>query len=143
MSNLEKYVELAKTLAQTYHAGQRYGAIEPYFEYHVQGVVDALRLHNLGDEYIIAGYLHDIVEDTEVDIETIKNLFGEDIAASVAALTKGENEDRAQYLTRCAKNKVARLVKLHDAMFNLTNCYKNKNKTKVNYYIQTIQGLQL
>ena len=50
---------------------------------------------------------------------------------------------RADYLARCSTNKIARLVKLHDAMFNATNCHKNKNENKFTYYLQTISKLTL
>lgn len=127
-------VVLAKTLSKTFHRNQKYG-LEDYFKYHIKGVVKSLKLHNYTDNYIIVAYLHDIVEDTSVSLETVRNLFGPVIATAVASLTKRENEPREMYITRCASNPIARVVKLHDAMFNANNCLKNKNKQKYNEYI--------
>ena len=47
---------------------------------------------------------------------------------AVYAITKRDGEDRQTYLARCASNKITRVVKLHDAMFNATSCHKNKTK---------------
>lgn len=136
-----KLLELARTLSQTYHTDQKYGQ-EDYFAYHITGVVNSLKLHNYSENFLIVAYLHDIVEDTEVSLDTIKNLFGVNIANAVDAITKRDGEARPDYLARCSKNNIARMVKLHDAMFNANNCAKNKNKQKYNEYIsETIAKL--
>ena len=135
-------VLLAKTLSGTSHIGQRYGT-ENYFDYHICGVVESLKIHDLPEEFLIVGYLHDIVEDTSVTLDTIENLFDKTIRDAVDAITKRKEESRADYLARCSTNKIARLVKLHDAMFNATNCHKNKNENKFTYYLQTISKLTL
>lgn len=139
-------VELARALAKHYHAGQTYGSNVDYFEYHIEGVVAQLVLHNLEEDTIIVGYLHDIVEDTEMSVTIIKQMFGTDVADAVLAMTYkafDPDEKRDAYLKRCASNKIARVVKLHDATFNATNCLKNKNKDKFNYYAKTISMLGL
>lgn len=135
-------IELVEILSKTQHAGQKYGT-EDYFTYHVQGVVNSLRLHNLPEIYIKVAFLHDIVEDTNISLSTIIDLFGKDVGEAVDAITKRENETRKEYLLRCASNPISRIVKLHDAMFNGTNCHKNKNKQKFNYYLETISALQI
>lgn len=128
-------------MSKNAHSGVKYG-VEDYFEYHVQGVVTSLTQHNLPDEYLLTGFLHDVVEDTHITVETITNLFGVEVGEAVDAISKRVGETRNAYLTRCASNKIARLVKLHDAMFNATNCFKNKNKSKFNYYLETIAMLK-
>ena len=45
-------VLLAKTLSSTSHIGQRYGT-ENYFDYHICGVVESLKIHDLSEEFII------------------------------------------------------------------------------------------
>lgn len=133
---------LAEALSEHYHAGQFYGVNLNYFQYHISGVVNQMKVHNMNEEALIVAYLHDIIEDTSCTIETIRGLFGEGIAAAVLAITKTPNESRDAYLSRCAKNKLARVVKLHDALFNATNCLKNKNIEKYNYYLETISKLK-
>lgn len=138
---MKSKIHLAETLAEEFHDGQTYGG-ESYYKKHVKGVADSLAAHGLPEEYIIVANLHDIAEDTNVSLETIYNLFGKVVGDAVDAITKRENEDRTTYLARCSANKISRLVKLHDAMFNATSCHKNKNKNKFNYYLQTIAALQ-
>ena len=65
------------------------------------------------------------------------------ISDAVKAITKIKDEPRSVYLSRCALNPISRMVKLHDALFNATNCHKNKNKVKVNYYLDTISLLKV
>ena len=134
-------VHLAETLAEEAHKEQTYGG-ESYFKKHITGVAVSIAAHGLPEEYVIVANLHDIVEDTTVSLETIYNLFGKVVGEAVDAITKRDGEDRHTYLARCASNKIARVVKLHDAMFNATSCHKNKNKTKFNYYLQTIAALE-
>lgn len=139
---MTQLVQLACVMSQTFHSNQKYGT-EDYFKYHVEGVVNSLRLHNFCDNYITVGYLHDLAEDTSISLDTIYNLFGKTIGDAVRAITKIKDEPRAVYLSRCAANPIARMVKLHDALFNATNCHKNKNKVKVNYYLDTINSLKV
>ena len=138
---MKQKVKLAKKLSKTFHKGQTYGLYD-YFEYHITGVVNLLKVHNMPAKFIIVAYLHDIVEDTKIDLSTIKNLFGKEIAEAVDAMTKRKNESRKQYITRCAANKIARFVKLQDAVFNASNCFKNKNTNQYNYYMDTIASLK-
>ena len=139
---MTQLVQLAKVMSETFHSNQKYG-IEDYFKYHIEGVVNSLKLHNFCDDYVIVGYLHDLAEDTSISLDTIYNLFGKTIGDAVKAITKIKDEPRAVYLSRCASNPIARMVKLHDALFNATNCHKNKNKVKVNYYLDTISLLKM
>lgn len=138
---MKQKVKLAKKLSKTFHKGQTYGLYD-YFEYHITGVVNLLKVHNMPAKFIIVAYLHDIVEDTKIDISTVKNLFGKEIADAVDAMTKRKNESRKEYITRCAANKIARFVKLQDAVFNASNCFKNKNSNQFNYYMDTIALLK-
>lgn len=141
---MKKLIKLAKTLSKTSHKGQRYGQLNDYFKYHVKGVVRSLKLYKFSEEYLIVAYLHDVVEDTNINLATIENLFGSKIANAVDAITKRTDEPREDYIKRCRRNHIARIVKLHDAMFNANNCAKNKNKHKFNEYIsQTISQLTM
>ena len=139
-------LQLAESLARFYHKGQTYGSNVDYFEYHIQGVVSQLKVHDLEEDTIIVAYLHDIIEDTDCETETVRQLFGDDVADAVLAMTYkafDKHETREAYLKRYATNKIARVVKLHDATFNATNCLKNKNKDRFNYYAKTIASLGL
>lgn len=69
------------------HAGQFRKSGERYFSH---PTACAIILINLGmdTETIEAALLHDVVEDTPVTLEELKNEFGEDIASLVNAVTK-------------------------------------------------------
>lgn len=140
---MSSLVDLAKTISRTAHTGQKYGD-QDYFDYHICGVVNSLINSGFTDEdIIITAYLHDSLEDTNVEYSTLENLFGWDIAIAVFYLTKQEKQSRQEYLAECKQVKTSRIVKLHDAFFNLNNCLLNKNKSKANYYIDTISKLKL
>jgi (p)ppGpp synthase/HD superfamily hydrolase len=71
------------------HAGQvRTGTQFPYFV-HPLGVGMMLRFAYPGEEVLeAAGYLHDVVEDTDVTDADIESRFGEPTAALVRAVTR-------------------------------------------------------
>ena len=54
---------------------------------HPQRVADIVRTYGGSDDQIAAAYLHDVVEDTQVDINTIRDMFGDTIAELVSDLT--------------------------------------------------------
>jgi guanosine-3',5'-bis(diphosphate) 3'-pyrophosphohydrolase len=63
----------------------------------------------------IAGVLHDVVEDSDVTIEMLRNEgFPESVLSALDALTKRDGEDRIQAATRAAADPIARAVKLAD-----------------------------
>jgi GTP pyrophosphokinase len=73
--------------AEQAHAGQLRDSGVPYIEHPLQV---AHILADLGSDVatIAAGLLHDVVEDTSVDLETIRREFGEDVARLVDGVTK-------------------------------------------------------
>jgi (p)ppGpp synthase/HD superfamily hydrolase len=76
-------LERALRFAADRHRGQnRKGSVTPYVE-HVYGV--ALILERLGfeEEVVVAGLLHDVVEDTETSLEDLSARFGESTASLV------------------------------------------------------------
>lgn len=68
----------------------------------------------------IVALLHDTVEDTPATVEQIQSLFGEEVAAAVAAMTKGKEEDYKDYIARLSKNPIAVKVKLADLEHNMS-----------------------
>lgn len=80
-------IEKAYTLARDAHKNQRRRSGEPYI---MHPVAVAKILFNLGmdNECIIGALLHDVVEDTEYDLNYIKKEFGDEIALLVDGVTK-------------------------------------------------------
>ena len=140
-SNIKDLYLKAQTVAKNAHGNQRYGS-QNYFEYHVMGVVRSLVQVDAPYKYLIVACLHDTLEDTWLGYTHIKQDFGCEIADAVIALTKLNDESRNEYLARCRSNDIARVVKLHDATFNATQCHFT-DQEKFNYYIDTISKLRL
>jgi guanosine-3',5'-bis(diphosphate) 3'-pyrophosphohydrolase len=69
-------LEEAMRFAAQAHAGQsRKGSDTPYFE-HLAAVGLILDRAGFAEEVVIAGLLHDVVEDTPVSFEEVAELFG-------------------------------------------------------------------
>lgn len=80
-------VAKAYAFAQAAHKNQKRKTGEPYFT-HVLAAAEILNSWDLDESTLIAGLLHDTVEDTGVELQTIKNEFGEDVAFLVDGVTK-------------------------------------------------------
>ena len=79
----------ACSFAKKKHAGQlRKNGKTTTFS-HLQDVVKNLRKMNITNEDIIcAGWLHDTIEDTDTDFDSIKDIFGKTVAEIVVSVTK-------------------------------------------------------
>ncbi len=125
-------IERAYNFAHTAHAGQTRMTGEPYFNHALATAVKLADLH-LPAEVIAAGLLHDVPEDTEVTLEEIKNLFGDDIASLVGGVTKLGHVQyrgmeryvenlRKMFLSMAADVRVI-FIKFADRMHNMETLY--------------------
>lgn len=80
-------IRKAYVFAAALHAGQTRLSGEPYLS-HPLVVADTLASLRLDDASIIAGLLHDTVEDTHTSIEQVDEDFGEEVADIVDGVTK-------------------------------------------------------
>ncbi len=88
----EKY-HAALVLAARAHRNQtRKGSDIPYLVHPVQVSVILLR-HGFQEDVVLAGLLHDVVEDTETPLHRIEAEFGPAVAGMVAVLTEQKRED--------------------------------------------------
>lgn len=69
------------------HEGQSRKSGEPYIV-HPRDVAISLAEYEVDPNTLIAGLLHDIIEDTDTSYEDIKNDFGEEVADIVEGVTK-------------------------------------------------------
>ncbi|MDT4965676.1 MAG: diphosphokinase / guanosine-3,5-bis(diphosphate) 3-diphosphatase [Acidobacteriota bacterium] len=69
------------------HKGQTRASGEPYLV-HPLAVADILADMRLDEISVSTGLLHDVVEDTLVDLETIRKYFGDEVTLLVDGLTK-------------------------------------------------------
>lgn len=87
-------VRAALEKARSDHAGQiRNGSGGmPYVEHPVR-VAALLDEEGYEQEVLAAALLHDVVEDSETTLDELRELFGEDVAGMVGALTDDESID--------------------------------------------------
>ena len=122
-------VEKAFYFAENAHSEQFRNSGEPFF-IHPFNVALILADLNMDNATIIAGLLHDTIEDTEVTFEDIKEEFSEEIAVIVDGVTKLKNlpyktkqENQAENLRKMvlamAKDIRVIIVKLADRLHNM------------------------
>lgn len=80
---IQRAVEMAKTA----HEGQLRKTGEPYIV-HPLAVKKILEEWGMDEDTVIAGVLHDTVEDTKLTLEDIRKEFGESVAFLVNGVTK-------------------------------------------------------
>ena len=111
MSNLETAI----TLAATAHAGQLDKAGQPYILHPLRVMLQVSEPHER-----MAAALHDVVEDTEVSLEALREQgFPLEVIEAIDALTKRDGETRMQAAKRAGANPIARMVKMADVSDNL------------------------
>lgn len=62
--------------------------------------------------------LHDVVEDTDVTLEELKEIFPAEITDAVALMTHSHDVDYFEYVRAMKENPIARKVKLADLAHN-------------------------
>lgn len=151
MENVQTYIKRPENIeliqkaydfAYEHHNGQFRKSGEPYV-IHVIQVANTLALMHCGPKTIAAGLLHDTVEDCQgVTTDTITELFGQEIATLVDAVTKIgaiKFKDEEEYLASnhrklfiaMAKDIRVILIKLADRLHNMrTLQYMRPEKQK-------------
>lgn len=122
------------------HKGQKRWNGDPYSN-HPRDVVIKLTQMGVEDEDILAaGYLHDIVEDTDYTIGDINRLFGSRVAKIVEELTFDQTDkSESTYWSKCKEmGKEASLIKIADIISNLSDDGKKSNR-----FIQKRMGAML
>jgi len=86
-------IQRAYRFADAAHQGQKRASGQPYIS-HCLAVAEILSELKIPPTVVVAGLLHDTVEDTDVTLEDIKNEFGEEVARLVDGVTKLSNLPR-------------------------------------------------
>lgn len=132
-------VEKAFNLAEEAHQEQLRHSGEPFFT-HPLAVTEIIADLGLDSTTIIAGILHDVVEDTHVSLEEITKQFSPEIAKLVDGVTKLKNYEfqskeeqqseslRKMFLAMASDIRVV-IIKLADRLHNMrTLRYQSENK---------------
>lgn len=80
-------IRRAYLFSAMHHRGQKRASGEPYLVHPLE-VADILAEMRLDETSVSTGLLHDVVEDTLVDLDTIREYFGDEITTLVDGLTK-------------------------------------------------------
>ncbi|MBO6164212.1 MAG: bifunctional (p)ppGpp synthetase/guanosine-3',5'-bis(diphosphate) 3'-pyrophosphohydrolase [Lachnospiraceae bacterium] len=137
-SNIEK----AYHVARSHHEGQLRKSGEPYIIHPLKVAIILAELE-MDKESIIAGILHDVVEDTNMTLDEVAREFGPDVAVLVDGVTKltriswssDKNEIQAENLRKMflamAKDIRVIIIKLADRLHNMrTLQYMKPEKQK-------------
>lgn len=138
-------VDLARALSKFLHKGQMYGD-KDYYETHIRSVVgNILSLQDTSGNMTVllcAAYLHDVLEDCEVESVTLYDLFGYSIGNTCEVLTKLQNENYDDYLRRVSQHWYAREVKLADIKANMVYSMSNNDAARGTYYFSKLNKLE-
>lgn len=107
-------LDLAKALAAYAHRNQVDKAGKAYI---LHPLTVSQKLSNETD--MIVGLLHDVLEDTDITEATIRNLFGDEIADALVAMTHMPGVPYEDYVRGIAQNPVSRRVKIADLEHNM------------------------
>lgn len=110
----------AKAFAIKAHGDQKYG--EHPYSYHLERVVAVLSKYTSEQHLIAAAWLHDVIEDTDIDYFELTRLFGVPTANAVWGCTGTGNNRAACQRSIKAKLEVfpgTPMVKLADRMANM------------------------
>lgn len=124
-----KLIREAYDFADQAHKGQIRKSGEPYI-LHPLTVADIVLDMHMDATSIVTALLHDVVEDTTVDLETVRQKFGETCAMLVDGLTKLEkirfqsreeqqNENYRKMFVAMAQDIRVILIKLADRLHNM------------------------
>ena len=127
------------------HKGQtRWDGVTPY-EVHPIAVVKILRdMGVTDDDMLCAGYLHDVLEDTNYADYKIKDLFGNKVLKLVQELTNpksdvGDGITDEAYWSHIEKMSIdAKIVKMADMIANCTDKSGNAH-----FYMKRFHGMKI
>ena len=124
-------IKKAWKFAKLAHTGQKRYSGEPYVIHELE-TAKILTSWKLDTDTIVAGFLHDVVEDGAADLSDIKKEFGEEVARLVDGVTKvshiklKKQEIEEEYIENLRKMFLAMakdlrvvLVKLADRLHNM------------------------
>jgi|ERR1035437_3989833 (p)ppGpp synthase/HD superfamily hydrolase len=130
----ELQLRAAQSFAETAHGDQKYGE-EPYIV-HCKAVAMVLCRFGCTDEHMLsAAFLHDVVEDTDVNINQIALVFGKTVADLVYRVTNEPGANRmAKHIATYPKIKSsydATMLKLADRIANVEASASDPGKMKM------------
>lgn len=127
----------AYKFAHEKHAGQLDDSGSDYFTAHVAVVGRLLMGITLDPVVIAAGYLHDVLEDTDATLDEIIERFGPEIASLVCEVTHEGSKDTGYFFPRL-KTKKGILIKFADRLSNLSRMESWDEERQAHYLKKSI-----
>jgi (p)ppGpp synthase/HD superfamily hydrolase len=111
----------AAGIARSAHAGQVDKQGRDYFDFHLRPI--AALLEPFGPEAAAAGYLHDVLEDTDLTIADLAaaGVTSPLVLGAVESVSKRPGEPYEELIERAGRHPLGRLVKLADNWHNLSS----------------------
>lgn len=136
----EDLIIKAYKFALSKHGTQLRESGEPYISHPIE-VATILTSLKMDQDTVIAGILHDTIEDTDTTVEEIESLFGSQIANIVNGVTKlskfelsslaeKQTENFRKLLISAASDIRVLIIKLADRLHNMRTLKFKKNKSR-------------
>lgn len=127
----------ALAFATIKHEGQTRTGGKPYIT-HPVAVAEIVAKRGFGEEYVLAGLFHDLLEDTDATEEEILSLSSEATLRAVKLLTKEKGYVMSEYMAGIVANPIAREVKAADRLHNLSCAHECSEEFRVRYIKESI-----
>jgi len=133
---MDEKIKEAEKFAESAHEGQTQENGKPYVE-HPKNVASFLEGWKQDEEVIIAGLLHDVVEDSEISLEEIKDKFSERVALLVEGMSWIRNKEtrikdwdatHKKFAEIAKKDPALILIKAADLKSNISNLLPKNSK---------------
>ena len=144
----KKLIEKAYLFAEKAHEGQKRNSGESYF-IHVFETAKILAELGMDTKTIVAGLLHDTIEDTPVDEEGLKKEFGEEVVTLVNGVTKlgkmkytgaeRHVESLRKFFMAMANDLRILIIKLADRLHNVRTLQYVKSEKQKRIALETIE----
>lgn len=145
----EDKIALAYQLADQAHSGQQRQSGEPYIS-HPLAVAEILVNLGMDSDCICAALLHDVVEDTDITLETLQKKFGHDVALMVDGVTKiqklslaskeeKQSENVRKMLLAMSEDIRVVIIKLADRLHNIRTLQFKSEKRQREIALETME----
>ncbi|WP_026389770.1 RelA/SpoT family protein [[Acholeplasma] multilocale] len=144
-----KEIEFAYNYAEEKHRGQERKNGDPYI-YHPLSTGYYLAQLKMGPKTVIAGLLHDIIEDTPYTEEDLEKVFGAEVATLVESVTKvsyfakdNREQLKSEYLRKLyvsmAKDIRVMIIKIADRLHNMLTIHNLPERKQIVIATETLE----
>jgi len=133
-------IKKAREFSLKFHSTQIYGELYPYYK-HLEDVYNVLIRFRFNEEehldLLVASFLHDIIEDTEISYSDLKREFNINVAEIVYCMTdelgRNRKEKKAKTYPKIRSNPKSVILKVADRIANVEFSSTQSNDHKKMY----------